>query len=69
MTERERVPPTPKADPPASGEQTGAAGAPQKQRLVGMYDRPERTGPSPMLLIVLALIVLALIVGAVYFIF
>lgn len=41
----------------------------QKQKLVGMYDRPERSGPSPILLIVAALVILALIIGVVYFVF
>ena len=80
MTEREPIPSDPKNAPPSTA---GAAGQPTKigvydapgekdapnRRLVGMYDRPERAGPSPMILIVAALVLLVLIAALVYFFF
>jgi hypothetical protein len=83
MTEREKtpaaadnLPPMPAGtttDNPGSPSKTGVyenpVGAPQSERLVGMYDRPERTGPSPLVLIVAALLVIALIVALVSFVF
>jgi len=82
MTEREK---TPTADntPPTPDETSAAtAGTPSKtgvyddptggarnERLVGMYDRPERTGPSPLLLIVAALVVIALLFLLFQFVF
>ena len=80
MTEREPTPPDSKNAPSAA---TSTAGQPTKigvydapgekdasnRRLVGMYDRPERAGPSPMILIVAALVLLVLIAALVYFFF
>jgi len=82
MTERERMPagdstpPTPaatSAENPGSPSKTGVyenpVGASSSERLVGMYDRPERTGPSPIMMIVAALVIIALIVALVAFVF
>lgn len=81
MTEREKIP---AADNTPSTPTQASPGAPSKtgvydnqnqtddaqgQRLVGMYDRPERTGPSPLLLIVAALVVIALLFVLIQFVF
>ncbi|MBC8075254.1 MAG: hypothetical protein H7Y32_04190 [Chloroflexales bacterium] len=76
MTERETPPPTNEPSTADAGRPTkiGVYDNPggestQSEKLVGMYDRPERAAPSPILLIVAALVVLALIIGVIYFVF
>ena len=82
MTEREKIPAADNLPPTPDENNPVSAGAPSKtgiyedptggaksERLVGMYDRPERAGPSPLLLIVAALVVIALLFLLFQFVF
>jgi hypothetical protein len=81
MTEREKIPAADSLPPMPAATNAESAGTPSKtgiyedptggksERLVGMYDRPERAGPSPLLLIVAALVVIALLFLLFQFVF